>query len=207
MLGKLIVGWMAGLSLTSASAAPLYSSGTVNGTISASTFGRNFEVTTPFRLEGDAAQASATIGLWAPVNVSPLTISWKLGSTAFGDELGNGVSSVSSSFVRPLSFGGGDYWLFEAAFDVSPIKAGVYFLTLHDASLNGDGYLMWDIAAAQYIGAQQRGDAGWHSNIYSPTLTINEVAMSVPEPGSLALVMASLLVTLHATYRRDAKSK
>lgn len=191
------------LMLGASVAAPVYSSGSINGTISASTFGREFEVTTPFSLSGDVAAAAATIGLWSAVGLSPLSIAWRVGTSAFGGELGSGSSQVSATLLRPMSFGGGDFWLYEAVFDLGQVNLGrgSYFLTLTDATLNGDGYLMWDITAAQYVGAAQRGAGGWYSNIYSPSLELNEASTSIPEPASLALVVAGLLVALGFRWR------
>ncbi len=201
---KTLIGFATAMLLLSTGvAAPVYSSGPINGTINASTFGRDFEVTTPFSLSSDISAASATVGVWSAVGLSPLAISWRLGTTAFGGELGNGTSQVSATLLRPLSVGGGHYWLYEAVFDLGQvdIASGSYFLTLTDSALNGDGYLMWDVTSAQYIGAAQRGAAGWYSNIYSPSLELNEASTAISEPGSLALVVGGVLMALSLRRR------
>lgn len=185
-------------------AAPIYSSGPVNGTISASTFGRSFEVSAPFEVLERSVATSVKLGVWAPIGAQALSVQWKIGVELFGETTASGTGSTSGTLIRDFSFGGGTYSLLELTFGLPSLRldSGKYFLTLSDSSLTEDGYLMWDATSRDYGGAAQTGAGGWYSNIYTPSFVVEGQVLSVPEPHPALLLVTSGLALAAVSRRR-----
>ena len=190
---------LAGVFLTApARAATLYSNSAINGQIGGyGLYGGN-AVSDTFTLSGPWTILSVTFGEWVDPGLTPQTVDWEIGSSAFGSDLGSAtsVSLTSSLFCSHTGCGDGTYDVYASSFTLDlQLAAGTYWLTLQNATTSA-GLVFWD----QNDGPSQAqitccGSVGTNSNSF-------EVDGTVPEPGSIVLGASGLLLLLAAGLRR-----
>jgi hypothetical protein len=185
--------------------AVLYSNGSINGDLNAwgidvcSTCDppAQFLVTDSFVLTAPSTITGVTLGEWVLSGATPETVFWGISASPFGG--GTSVSLTSSLFCSASSTcgaGGQDVYSSSFTLDLS-LGAGTYWLTLSGATASAGGVL-WDENGGSSSAEQLKLPGGTPGAIPSESFSIDGSA--VPEPGSLALSAAGLLVLLGAGF-------
>ncbi len=87
-----------GLSATSARASSIvYDNGAINGTIGGFSLCCNFVLTDSFSVGSATTLDSATVGLWVISGDTPTSLTWSIGTAAFGADVASGTSLVVSN--------------------------------------------------------------------------------------------------------------
>jgi hypothetical protein len=148
--------------------------------------------------DGFVATASGTaysldFGLWVIAGTTPTTVSWWLGTTAFGSDISSG-STAQVGYTFLLNTRGYDvYDAHVAGLSGSLSAGGSYWLTLGNANNSGGDQLdAWDInngpANCQFaVGGVPQGGCGYGGEAF----TIN--SSPTPEPGSMMMLGTGVL--------------
>jgi hypothetical protein len=171
---------------STASADVVYSNDVLNGTVGAAQISPSQEISDSFNLSSATFLERATLGLWSRSNTRPESLTWSIGSSPFGSDLGSGVALLSSTLVAS----GASFDVYLSTFDLNVgLAAGDYWLTLSDGLSTGRAFLGWDInfgpSQAFY---RNPGDSGSTDSEYFAL-----EGRPLPEPGSLALFAGGLL--------------
>ena len=177
----------------------IYSDGATNGTTNALFIdGPNPGPFNQSISDGFVATASGTaysldFGVWVTPGTTPTTVSWWLGTTAFGSDISSGsIAQVGYTFL--FNNGGWDvYDAHVAGLSGSLSAGGSYWLTLGNANDSaGDQFDAWDInngpANCQFaVGGVPQGGCGYGGEAF----TIN--SSPTPEPGSMMMFGTGIL--------------
>ena len=148
--------------------------------------------------DGFVATASGTaysldFGVWVTPGTTPTTVSWWLGTTAFGSDISSG-STAQVGYTFLFNNGGWDvYDAHVAGLSGSLSAGGSYWLTLGNANNSGgDQFDAWDInngpANCQFaVGGVPQGGCGFGGEAF----TIN--SSPTPEPGSMMMFGTGIL--------------
>ena len=177
----------------------IYSDGATNGTTNALFIdGPNPGPFNQSISDGFVATASGTaysldFGVWVPAGTTPTTVSWWLGTTAFGSDISSG-STAQVGYTFLFNNGGWDvYDAHVAGLSGSLSAGGSYWLTLGNANNSGgDQFDAWDInngpANCQFaVGGVPQGGCGFGGEAF----TIN--SSPTPEPGSMMMFGTGIL--------------
>ena len=174
-----------------AASAIVYDNGPINGTINAFTVGggAGYAVTDSFSVSSATTLDSATIGVWQFTDVAdpPTSVTWSIGTAAFGADVASGTSTLFNTFLFTNPFANRIY---SSAFALSgTLTAGTtYWLTLSDSTAPG-GHAVWDqnfgpsIAFSSVAGSIPSQAFALYG---SPTVN------AVPEPASLSFLALGL---------------
>ena len=148
--------------------------------------------------DGFVATASGTaysldFGVWVTPGTTPTTVSWWLGTTAFGSDISSGsIAQVGYTFL----FNNGGWDVYDATVTglSGSLSAGSsYWLTLGNANdRGGTQFDAWDInngpANCQFaVGGVPQGGCGFGGEAF----TLN--SSSTPEPGSMMMLGTGVL--------------
>ena len=148
--------------------------------------------------DGFVATASGTaysldFGLWVTPGTTPTTVSWWLGTTAFGSDISSG-SAAQVGYTYLFNNGGWDvYDVNVTGLSGSLSAGGTYWLTLGNANDSaGDQFDAWDVnngpANCQFaVGGVPQGGCGLGGEAF----TIN--SSPTPEPGTLIMFGSGIL--------------
>jgi hypothetical protein len=153
---------------------------------------------------------TATVYLSPSVdNTPPTSISWSVGTSQFGNQIGSGTSLDTYTTLVLGSPGYVTYYV--TTFDISetlPVSSGTpYYLTLNSASNSGSpgetfGWEESEDTTTAYYSTS--GNASGESLIFGEAFSINgNSASSVPEPGSfIALVGLGAMGLVGCVWRQ-----
>ncbi len=166
---------------------------------------------------GFTAGASATpttleFGLWVSTGNTPTTISYEIGTSAFGTDLGSGsvgLNGTNSTLLFTNSFGYDVYSITIPVTSLAMISGDSYWLSLSNGNDSANsGTVGWDVANGGIGGpatcnfrqsGTNFGDCGIGGESWE--LTSGSVT-NTPEPGSLILLGSGLLGVAGAMRRR-----
>jgi len=136
---------------------------------------------------------SLDVGLWVAAGETPTTLSWWLGTSAFGDEISSGsMAQVGYTFLMTTS-GYDVYDVHVTGLSGDLVAGTTYWLTLGGANDSaGDQIVAWDFnsgpAGCQWaVSGTPQGDCGLAAP-EGEAFTINS-----PEPGTVMLFGSGLL--------------
>jgi len=148
---------------------------------------------------GDAA--SLDFGMWVPTGTTPTTVTWWLGTSAFGSDIATGVSNnLISTFHNDSGFGYDVYDVHIDGLSGSLTAGNTYWLSLGNANdSQGTQFDAWDVnngpATCNFaVGGQNFGDCGAGGESFS-------LNGAVPEPGTLVMLGGGILAAA-GTLRR-----
>jgi hypothetical protein len=156
--------------------------------------------------------ASLDFGEWVTAGSTPTTVTWSLGTTAFGTDISQGTdSSLSFTFAFNNGIGYDIFTTHVGGLSGSLTAGTTYYLTLSagDDSL-GDGLAAWDVpnggsgssATCSFSqGGTDFGDCGTGGE----TFTLNTADATTPEPGSVMLFGSGLLGLAGILRRRISR--
>lgn len=193
---------------TSAFADIIYQNGTFNGTVQGAGISSPQFISDSFTVGAKSNLTSATVGLWTSEGASPVSLTWSIGSTAFGKDIASGTANLSNSLQTDF----GDAEVFLSMFNLNAtLNAGTYYLTLGNATSTNGTTVGWDInmgpSKAFYMnGPNDTGTADSEYFRLEGTPVRVTPPGRVPEPGSVAILGIGLL-GLSAARRRSKDSK
>jgi hypothetical protein len=161
---------------------------------------------------------NATFGDVVFQGVTPLSISWSIGSEAFGTEYGMGSATLNNVYQTTYDDGSGTLFdVYLSSFDLTslPLVAGNYYFTLSDAVTDSGDPIAWSFSdngqsSAFYkdvdngVVTQGASDFGPNFFVLQGSVVDNGQTAPIPEPASLA-IFAGGLFGLGAARRRKMK--
>ncbi len=163
------------------------------GTDNSSQIGPPHEITQLFSLSQNATATSAMIGVWIPAtsdHLGLLSVTYKLGTTQNGSDLGTAMVPVTSTYLYTNTRG---YDIFKSEFSLpasmsQSLSANTnYYFTLSNAATNFPTFIFWD-----------NRDQG---PVQSLTLFGDSVSGVTPEPSTVVLALTALPILVGRVVR------
>jgi hypothetical protein len=184
------------LAAAPASAAVLYDNGPIDGTTDAYNIATyvtadSFDLSTPSTVTG------VNFGAWTDPSEMITSIDWSITSLAeAGTIYGSGTASVTSSFqFTTILPGPVTYDISWDSFTIPSLNlvSGTYWLNLTNAVTTNNGSAYWDQNGGPSSAEQDGGSLPSESFQIIGTANSSPPPTSVPEPGSLALLLPGLV--------------
>jgi len=155
-----------------------------------------------FIATNSGSAASLDFGIWVPTGTTPTTVTWWLGTSAFGSEISTGVANgPSSTFLLTNAFGYDVYNVHIDGLSGSLTAGNTYWLSLGNANdSQGTQFDAWDVnngpATCNFaVGGQNFGDCGAGGEAF----TLNA---AVPEPSTLIMLGGGILAAAGGLRRK-----
>jgi hypothetical protein len=164
------------------------------------------DISNGFVATSSATPTALEYGLWLTTGVLPSTISYEIGTTPFGTQLGSGTVALNPSNYVP---GPGDTWDVTIPVTSLAMTAGNrYWISLSNANDTGDsGSSAWDIPNGGLGGPAicdfrdnggavltgVRGNCGLGGESFTLTGSADNNLQATPEPSSMMLVGSGVL--------------
>lgn len=149
---------------------------------------------------------SLDFGIWVPTGLTPTTVSWWLGTSAFAGDIGSGsVAQVNYTFHNVSPFGYDVYLAHIDGLSGNLTGGNTYWLTLGNANDSGfTQFDAWDVNAGPAsclfaVGGVEQGDCGL-GNPEGEAFTL--YGTPVPEPSELPMLGGGLLVAAGILRRK-----
>ena len=212
ILSALILGLIGAIAAAPAFAGTLYDNigPTSNGGFGAMGLGA-YPVSDSFTLSSSSTVTGVNFLVWLTPGDNLSSVDWSIGTSHFDASIGAGTATTTS-LGETNSNVGGTFNIFNEAISISGLSldAGTYWLTLHNASAEGD-FVYWDISdGSSEAWATNYGSLnGWagYSGSNSETFQIlgTEDTSVSPEPSSF-LLLGSGLAGLAGLVTRKLKT-
>jgi hypothetical protein len=147
-----------------------------------------------FVATGSGTASSLDFGIWVITGTTPTTVSWSLGTSAFGSDIASGTSALSFTFFSTTPFGFDVYAATVTGLSGSFSAGSSYWLTLGGAFDSGGNPAAWDVnngpATCDFaVSGVPVGDCGAGGEAF----TLNSSSSAVPEPGSIMMLGTGVL--------------
>ena len=197
----------------------------IDGTLGGWTVGEDyyeeifFQVSDSFTLSSAATLTGVNIGVWSTPGDTITSVSWAIGTGAYGTSEGSGTASGASFSYTFLDYNSArEYNIGEVSFSLPdiPLSAGMYYLTLTNFTDTSSEDVYWDINDAAGINAYESywgkvSNGSCYEDIYvsgTCTSTFQILGLgpsSVPEPATGGLFGSAIL--LAAGLRRKLAAR
>ncbi len=173
------------------------------------------DISNGFVATSSATPTTLEYGLWLVIGEFPATISYEIGTTPFGTQLGSGTVALSPSNYVP---GPGNTWDVTIPVTSLAMTAGhTYWISLSNANDTGDsGTSAWDIPNGGLGGPAicdfrnnggafvtgVRGNCGVGGESFTLTGSADNSPQPTPEPSSIMLVGSGVLALAGVLRRR-----
>jgi hypothetical protein len=155
-----------------------------------------------FVATASGSASSLDFGMWVPTGTTPSTVTWWLGTTAFGSDISTGVAAISQfTFHNDSGFGYDVYNVHIDGLSGNLTAGQTYWLSLGNANdSSGTQFDAWDVnggpATCNFaVGGQNFGDCGAGGESF----TLNG---TVPEPGTFVMMGGGILAAAGALRRK-----
>ncbi len=154
-------------------------------------------VSNGFVATNSGSATSLDFGEWVLTGTTPTSVSWALGTSAFGSDIGSGfVAQVGYTYSSTNVHGYDVYVSHIDGLSGSLSSGSTYYLTLGDGNdSSGSQYAAWDVnggpATCTFaVAGTPQGSCGSDGG---ETFTIYSDGSGVPEPGSMLLLGSGFL--------------
>jgi len=197
-------------------ASVLYTDGSINGTNNgffidgpnAGPFQQS--ISDSFVATNGGTAGSLDVGLWVTAGTTPTTLSWWLGTSAFGSEISSGTAALGAGtntlLISNNVFGFDIYSVHVGGLSGALTGGNTYYLTLGNANdSGGDQSVAWDVidgpsGCSFAVGGNPVGDCGAGGEAF----TINS-GTATPEPAA-AFLLGSGLLAMAGVLRRKTRA-
>lgn len=198
----------------------LYSNGPCNCYAYAWQIQNGNEVSDSFIVGGSGGfMTSFTFGAWVAIGDQPMMVSWSIGTSAFGSDIGSGTANLTNSSLVPNNgsvhngnLNGSNFAVFDSTASGlgGPLTAGnTYWFTLSDGVTQNGGFMGWD--ENDGFGCPPRCSLANYSSggidlgpipSEDPEIYAYTNGSTTPEPGSAVLFGSAVLVLGHKMRRK-----
>jgi PEP-CTERM motif len=220
---KTVLGMAAALVLLGAAnparAGVVFDNYPLNGTIDAFEIGGGGGVSDSFTLISGAAVNGVNFAVWNEPGDQVSTIDWSIGSAPFGNDFGGGTASVTNNFDFTNGFGF-DINSDSISFGDIALAPGTYYITLTNGVATNNDAFYWDendgvgtpdgagiLAFDNDLGPLSGTNCGGvgSGNNGNCAQSFQITADTVPEPGTLGMLGAGLLLAAGGWRRKAAR--
>jgi len=183
----------------------------ITGPNNANFLGSVQDISNGFTAGASATPTTLQFGMWITKGDTPSTISYEIGTSAFGTDLGSGTVGLNSSNSTFLFTNGNGFDVYSVTIPVvslAMISGDSYWLTLSNGNdLSNSGSFAWDIPNGGSGGPatcnfRQSGTNFGDCGLGGESWVLSSSVTNTPEPGSFVLLGSGLIGVAGVLRRR-----